>query len=37
VAALWGVEALDRFEFPAVPQPADGSKISMLLQPFRHT
>lgn len=36
VGALWGREALERFEFTPVPDTAESSKIALLLQPFRH-
>jgi hypothetical protein len=35
VAALWGPEALERFQFTPGPV-AETSRIGMLLQPFRH-
>jgi hypothetical protein len=35
VGALWGPEALDRFQFTA-GSVAETSRIGMLLQPFRH-
>jgi len=37
VAALWGVEALGRFDFPTEPHPQDASRLALLLQPFRHS
>ena len=37
VATLWGADAMGRFEFTPVPEPADSSRIGLLLQSFRHS
>ena len=36
VAMLWGEDALKRFDFVAVTQAPDSSRLAALLQPFRH-
>jgi cell division GTPase FtsZ len=37
VAMLWGEETVSRFTFTYVPEAADTSRLSLLLQPFRHS
>jgi len=37
VGTFWGEDALRRFEFTPGPEPAPTSRMTMLLQPFRHS
>jgi hypothetical protein len=37
IATFWGEDALSRFGFTPVPEAANTSRMTMLLQPFRHS
>ncbi len=37
IATFWGEDALSRFEFTPAPEAANSSRMSLLLQPFRHS
>ena len=37
IATFWGEDALSRFEFTPAPEAANTSRMTLLLQPFRHS